>query len=326
MNLGILGAGKIAVIMANTVNRMAAAGNNEVRLCAVAVRDRERAERFAAEFGIPKAFGSYEDMAADDEVDLVYIATPHSHHFEHSMLCLEHGKHVLCEKAFTVNAKQARELIAFAESRGLLITEAIWTRYQPMRRIIDEVVASKEVGEPRMLTANLCYAILENERIVKSALAGGALLDVGVYTINFAEMVFGHADSYYAVCTKNEDGCDMAGSYTMLWKDGRTAVLCSGAEVISDRFGTVFCTEGFIQVENINNPQSVRVFDKNYRLIREIKCPAQLTGYEYEVLETAKAIEEGKTECQSMPHSETVRIMEIMDGMREQMGIKYPFE
>ena len=186
MKIGILGAGGIAVQMAKTV-----AGMKDVENYAVAARSFERAQAFAEKYGFSKAYGSYEEMLADPQVDLVYIATPHSHHYLHAKMCLEAGKNVLCEKAFTVNADQARKLFTLAKEKNLLITEAIWTRYMPSRKMIDDIISSGVIGEVTAVTANLNYAISEVERIRKPELAGGALLDVGVYTINFASMVLG---------------------------------------------------------------------------------------------------------------------------------------
>ena len=186
MKIGILGAGGIAVQMAKTV-----AGMKDVENYAVAARSFERAQAFAEKYGFSRAYGSYEEMLADPQVDLVYIATPHSHHYLHAKMCLEAGKNVLCEKAFTVNADQARKLFALAKEKNLLITEAIWTRYMPSRKMIDDIISSGVIGEVTAVTANLNYAISEVERIRKPELAGGALLDVGVYTINFASMVLG---------------------------------------------------------------------------------------------------------------------------------------
>ncbi|WP_246473177.1 Gfo/Idh/MocA family protein [Treponema parvum] len=327
ISMGIIGAGRIAETMATTVRRMNETGDESVRLYGIASRDFNKAKEFAERHGIEKAFGSYEQMLRDPKPDLIYIATPHSHHFEHALLCLENGKHVLCEKAFTANADQAKNLIDIAEKKGLLITEAIWTRYEPSRKIIDDVIASNIVGEARMLTANLGYPIMHKERIVRPELAGGALLDVGVYALNFAVMAFGHPDEIHAVCQKSDTGVDINDSYTLVYKEkGRMAILCAGASAVSDRYGMIHCTKGFIQVENINNPQKVFVFDKKYELIKEIEVPPQLTGFEYEVAETVEAIESGKTECPSMPHKETVYMMEMMDDIRKKTGIVYPFE
>lgn len=326
INIGILGAGAIAGTMAETIVGMIAGGNKDVCLYAVASRTKEKADAFAKQYGISKAFGSYEEMLADKDLNLVYIATPHSHHYEQIKLCLNYDKHVLCEKAFTVNAKQAREVCDIAKQKKLLLTEAIWTRYQPMRSMIDKKIESGIIGDVTMLTANLSYAMLHKERITKPELAGGALLDIGVYTLNFAAMIFGYPDEVHSVCQKNDLGVDLQSSYTLSYNNGKMAVLCSSAKVQSDRYGIIHGSKGFIQVHNINNPQKMSIYDKSYNLIEEIDCPKQITGYEYEVMETVAAINSGKLECDSMPHSETIRVMELMDTIRGQLGIKYPCE
>ena len=326
MKLGILGAGFIAHVMADTVRRMQAAGHGEVELYAVAAREEDRARDFARQYGMPRAFGSYEAMLQDPAVDFVYIATPHSHHYRHIKLCVDHGKPVLCEKAFTVNARQADDVLRRARARGVLVTEAIWTRYQPMRRMLDEVLQSGVIGRPQLLTANLGYAMTQNRRIVDPALAGGALLDVGVYALNFAEMVFGRADGVQGLCTKHETGVDLTDSITLTWADGRAAHLTAAANAVTDRYGAVYGTDGYLLVENINNPQKITVFDGHNRPVRELPCPSQLTGYEYELLETVRCLEQGLVECPSMPHAETVHMMEVMDHLRAQMGIVYPCE
>ena len=326
MKLGILGAGNIARVMAKTVRLLRENGHPEVELYAVGARDLGRAQSFAAENGVQKAFGSYEELLSDPALELVYIATPHSHHYGQIKLCADHGKHVLCEKAFTVNARQAEDALRYAGSKGVLVTEAIWTRYQPMRRLIRETLAEGVIGEPRLLTANLGYFITGNRRIVVPELAGGALLDVGVYTLNFAEMVFGAPDAVHGLCTKNENGVDLTDSITLTWQDGRVANLTAAANSVSDRYGVIYGTKGCMMVENINNPQGLRVYDAENRLVRSIQCPPQLTGYEYEVLETVDCIQKGLTECPSMPHAETIHMMEQMDHLRAQMGIRYPCE
>ena len=326
LHMAILGAGRIAATMAETINCMNQVGNHAVSLYAVAARDLERAQQFADTHGVERAYGSYEEMLQDQQVQLVYVATPHSHHYQHVMMCLEHGKHVLCEKAFAANAQQTREMLQRAKDKGLLLTEAIWTRYQPMREVISRVVNSGVIGEPRMLTANLGYEIMGKERIVEPALAGGALLDVGIYPLNFAEMVFGAPDQVHAVGVLSDKGVDLQDSMTLTWKDGKMAVLNAGSNCVSDRMGVIYGTRGFAVVENINNPQSITVYDAQYRQVEHHPCPAQLTGYEYEVTEAARCIEAGALECPSMPHQDTVHMMELMDEIRHQMGVHYPFE
>ena len=327
LNFAILGAGSIARVMATTINKMNSSGNNIVKLAAVASRSLDKSKQFASEFNIEKAYGSYDELYNDPSIDLVYIATPHNFHYEQCKSCLQHKKNVLCEKPFTVNAKQAKELLDLAAEKKLFITEGIWTRYQPMRRIIDEEIKSGIIGKPMMVTANLSYNMTRKERLLKTELAGGALLDVGIYALNFANMVLGDPDEVDSSCIKNASGVDMSNSVTFTYKDtAKMAVLCSSALCVSDRFGMIHGSEGFIMVENINNPQSLKVFDKAYNLIKEIKAPEQLTGFEYEVEESAKAIKNGEIQCSSMPHEKILYMMNLMDSIRAQMGIKYPFE
>ena len=186
MNVGVIGAGRIAHIVIPTVQQLPG-----ITCLAIASREKERAEEFAKEHGIPKAYGSYEELLQDPEIDLVYIATPHSHHCEQMLQCIEHGKAVLSEKAFTANAEQAKKVREYAAKKGVFVAEAIWTRYMPSRKVIQEMLDSGIIGEVRFLTANLFYDIDDKERLVRRDLCGGALLDVGVYGLNFALMHFG---------------------------------------------------------------------------------------------------------------------------------------
>ena len=216
MKIGFLGAGNIATTMATTLQSVKGA-----ECYAVASRDKNKAQEFADKFGFEKAYGSYADMLSDPQVKLVYISTPHSHHYEHIKMCLEHDKHVICEKAFTVNAAQASEVFGIAENRGLFITEAIWTRYMPMRGTINKVIRSGIIGKPTMLSANLGYPLEHVDRLVKPELAGGALLDLGVYVLNFASMVFGNdIESMAANCVKYHSGVDA--QETIMLKVGTT--------------------------------------------------------------------------------------------------------
>ena len=326
MKLGILGAGAIARVMADTIRRLRASGNNEVELYAVAARDLARAQAFAEAEQVARAYGSYEEMLRDPALDFVYIATPHSFHYQYIKLCADHGKHILCEKPFTVNARQADDAFRYARAKGVLVTEAIWTRYQPMRRMIADVLNSGIIGEPKLMTANLGYSMLNKPRIVAPELAGGALLDVGIYALNFAEMFFGHPDGVQGLCTKHATGVDLTDSITLTWQDGRAAHLTAAANAHTDRYGANYGDKGYLMVTNINNPQQVKVFDGEHRVLQEVDCPPQLTGYEYEALETADCIRKGLLECPSMPHRDTIRMLELMDHLRAQMGIRYPCE
>ncbi len=319
LKIGILGAGSIAVKMAKTL-----AGMGSAQAYAIAARDLDRAQAFAEAYGLERAYGSYEELLADPRVQLVYIALPHSHHYKYAVKSLEAGKHVLCEKAFTVNADQARGILALAREKKLLLTEAIWTRYMPSRKMIDDIIASGVIGEATSLTANLGYELADIERIWDVNLAGGALLDVGVYVINFARMVFGGDMIDVAASAAFEKGVDKIDSITMTFRGGKVATTQASVVGALNRRGCIYGTKGYIEVQNINNPEKIEVFDKEYRRIASYTPPEQITGYEYEVEACVRAIERGELECPEMPHAETVRVMEIMDRIRASWGYEIP--
>lgn len=322
MNVGILGAGRIAATMAKTLN-----GMTEAKAYAVASRSIEKAKRFAEENHVEKAYGSYEEMLEDEKVDLVYIATPHSHHLEHGKLCIAYGKPVLCEKSFTANAGQARELLDYAAEKKVFITEAIWTRYMPSRTMIDDILRSGELGEIKMLSANLGYELTGKERMLRPELAGGALLDVGVYTLNFASMVLGDdIVKMTSECVKTDTGVDGQDAIILTYKDGKLAVLHTGMWADTEQYGIIYGTKGYMIACNINNIDEIQIYSPDRNLVRSIRVPEQITGYEYEVLACKRAIEAGELECSEMPHSETLKIMEWMDQLRKDWGVKYPFE
>ena len=322
MKLGILGAGNIARKMAATVNEM-----ENVEAHAVASRDLQKAREFAQKWNVRKAYGSYEEMLSDPEIDLVYVCTPHSLHFEHMMMSLDKGKHVLCEKSFTMNAEQARKVLAYGREKKLLVAEAIWTRYLPMRLVLDQILERRVIGEPHALTANLCYPVKGVKRLTDPALAGGALLDVGVYPINFAMMVFGNnIESIESSCIKTDSGVDESNSITLTFKGDKMAVLHSSMVSTSDRRGAIFGTRGFIEFLNINNCEGINVYDKEYNLVETYKPFKFITGFEHQVEACRKAIEEGALECKQMPHSEIIKVMEVMDTLRSQWGIRFPGE
>ncbi|MBQ2320485.1 MAG: Gfo/Idh/MocA family oxidoreductase [Lachnospiraceae bacterium] len=316
MRIGILGAGNIAGVLADTMNKM-----QEVELYAVASRDLAKAKAFADRFEIANAYGSYEEMVKDENVELVYIATPHSHHFQHMKLCIENHKPVLCEKAFTFTAEEAMEIKKLVTEHKVYTAEAIWTRYMPSRKLIDEVLASGIVGEISMVTCNLSYDIDKVERIMKPELAGGALLDVGVYGLNFITMHLGkeidHIDTSVVMTDTGVDGRE---SITVVFENGLMAVSTHGIYGRSDRKGIFYGEKGYIIVENINNPQAIDVFDSEDNLLKHIDVPEQISGYEYEISEAIENIKKGNIESQSMPLDESIYMMQLMDGIREQFS------
>jgi predicted dehydrogenase len=326
MKVGILGAGGIAAKMAATLNAMNAAGE-DVCCRAVGSRSLEKAGAFAEKFGIAKAYGSYEDLVADGEIDLIYVATPHSHHYEHGMLALNAGRNILVEKAFTGNARQAKALLDCAKAKGLLAAEAIWTRYMPSRDMLNDLINGGAIGQVTELSANLAY-INEtlSDRMHKPELAGGALLDLGVYVINFALMAFGNdVTGVTADAELMDSGVDRFEHIHLTFADGRKAELFASLAENSDRKGIIKGDKGWIECENINCCEWIKLHGSDGS-VTHYDVPQMITGFEYQVRACAKAIAEGKTEAEDMPHEEILRVMEMMDEIRRQIGVVYPFD
>lgn len=322
LRVGIIGAGWIADKMAEALSPL-----DEAEVLAIASRSLEKARQFADERGISRAYGSYEELVEDPDVDLVYVATPHSHHYPHARLALEHGKPVLVEKAFTANAREAEALLNLACERHLFITEAIWTRYMPLSMKVKEIMDSGIIGEPRILTATLCYEMEQKERIIRPDLCGGALLDLGVYVLNFARMYFG-TDIVRTVtnCHLGPSGMDMMESISLSFRDGRMANLQAGCLTLNDRQGIISGKEGYIRIDNVNCPERIEVW-RNYELVEVYERPeGMVNGYEYQVLECKRCLEAGLTESPMMPHEETLSIMRQMDALRKDWGVKYPMD
>lgn len=320
--VGIIGAGRIAAKMAAALG--AAEG---VEPYAIASRDEERAQAFAVQHGMPKAYGSYRALLEDPDVDLVYIATPHSHHFSQAMLAIECGKPVLCEKAFTANAREAERLLDFAHSRGVFIAEAIMPRFLPLMGTLQEVLASGVIGTPQMLSATLSYQLSWKERVMRSELCGGALLDIGVYCLNFARMCFGtDIARVTSDCTLGgvDNAVDVLETITLHYADGRLANLQSGALCVDNRGGLIAGDRGYIVIDNVNVPSHFTVW-QDYQQVAEYRCDDnQLTGLSHEVLTCRDALAQGALELDCIPHAETLAIMQLMDDLRSSWGVVYP--
>lgn len=329
IRVGIIGAGWIADKMAEALAPLRDCPDlaRRAEVYAISSRTKAKADDFAKKWDIPKSYGSYEEMLKDENVDLVYVATPHSHHYPHTKMALEAGKPCLVEKAFTANVREAEELIALADSKGLFITEAIWTRYMPLSHKVNEILDSGIIGKPRLIAASLCYEMEHKERIVRPDLCGGALLDLGVYVLNFARMYFGtDYDKVVSNYQLSETGMDTQECISLSYPDGRMANLQSGALCLNDRHGFISGQKGYIMVDNVNCPERVEVWC-DYKLVAAYDKPTDMVnGYEYQVLECKRCLEQGLTESPMMPHAETISIMRQMDDLRKEWGVRYPMD
>ena len=322
MRVGIIGTGWIAEKAAITLN-----GLTEVEASAIGSRSQETADAFAAKWNIPKAYGSYAELIADNEIDLVYVGTPHSHHFDVTKQALLAGKPCLVEKAFMANYRQAKEIIDLAHERKVFLAEAIWTRYQPVVQMVRDLISSGRIGEPRLVTATLGYSMGEKPRIMRPDLCGGALLDLGVYALNFVRMFF-NADvmNIESQCVRSKTGMDLTNAFSLLLSNGVLCNLQSSASCVGDNIGVIAGTEGNLIIDNINNPQKITVNGPDRTYIETIHVPQQITGYEYQFLVCRNALLESLLEPREMPHEETLYIMQLMDDLRRKWGVCYPMD
>lgn len=323
MKIGILGSGHIAEKMAKTINEM---NNPEYQLYGVGASSSEKAENFAEKFNIPKCYGSYLELAQDNNIDLIYIATIHTMHFEHAILCLENGKNVLVEKPFAVNAQQAEIMFKTAKEKNLLISEAIWTRYMPSGEFLRQVKEKGIIGEVKSVQATIGYPLTRKERMINPKYAGGALLDVGIYAINFAMMVMGeNFTECKGDCFKYESGVDGVDSITMKWENGIASL---HATMLSEtgNAGYIFGSEGYLKIDNINNPKIIKRYDNENNEAEIYDFSQQITGFEYQVMSCCNAIKNSKTECEDAPHRITLRVNQAIDALLHSWGIFYPLE
>ena len=320
--VGIIATGWIAEKAAITLNGLA-----DCEAYAVGSRTLEKAQAFAQKWNIPKAYGSYSELIADPDIDLVYIGTPHSHHYDVTKEVILAGKPCLVEKAFMANARQTKEVLDLAHERKVFIAEAIWTRYQPAVKMVRDLISSGRIGTPRLVTATLGYSMGDKPRIMRADLCGGALLDLGVYALNFVRMFF-PADivSIESQCVKSDTGMDLTNAISLVLSDGILANVQSSASCVGDNIGVIAGTDGNLIIDNINNPQRITVNTHDREFVEDIHVPQQITGYEYQFLACRDALAEGLLEPREMPHAETLYIMQLMDDFRQKWGVHYPYD
>ncbi len=316
---GILGAGGIAA----TVGADIAASPGSV-LAAVGARDAGRAEAFAVEHGVARSYGSYAELVADPDVDVVYIATTHAQHHEHALLALEAGKPVLVEKAFTVNARQAREVVSAARARQLFCMEAMWMRFNPLIRRAQEVAASGQIGELVSVRADLSkrFEFDASHRLFDLAAGGGALLDLGVYPLTLAWMFLGRPGQVQTAGTLSPTGSDATVAMQFSYPSGVVAQIHTSAIAESPYAALICGTDGWIRVETrVHRPTGITIgTDSGTEYI-----PGQYAGngYGLQVAEVERCLRAGELESPVVPLDDTVAILETIDEIRRQVGVRY---
>jgi len=300
-----------------------------LRVAAVGSRTADRAEAFAAEHGIPHAHGSWAELAADPTVDVIYVATPHPAHAEAARVALEHGKHVLVEKPFTLNAAEAAELVALAEERGLVLLEAMWTRFLPHMAEIHAAIAAGEIGEPQVLIAEHIQALPSDpsHRMNDPELGGGALLDLGIYPISFAVDLFGLPTAVDATATFTPTGVDQRVQGTLTHEGGATTLFVAASNLGGSNRAVILGTGGSIEIEHTwYTPTGYTVLDPQREVVRASHPETTGRGMQYQALELEELVRSGRTSSERMPAQQSVGIMRVLDTVRERIGLVYPQE
>ena len=295
-------------------------------LYAVGSRDPERARKFAAEFGFKKAYGSYEELATDKDVDIIYVASPHSYHHEHTIMCLRNGKAVLCEKAFALNSHEADEMIAEAALRKVFLMEALWPPFQPIYKKTKEILLSGEPG--RILHVNSKFGFQPPfspaDRKYNLALGGGSLLDIGLYPVMDTLYFMGVPSGIVAKASFTETGSEDSISIIFGYEDGRMATLYSSFRTAAGIATDLLCENGNLYFSRGRDMSQRLNVAMNGKENIEYSLLPEGMGYHYEAIEVMKCLDEGKLESDIVPHSFTRSLMETLDRIRKAAGITFP--
>ena len=321
---GILGCGRIARKFAADLRLVA-----DAELTAIASRNKETLELFAKDFPCKHLHNSYESLAANNEVDVIYIATPHSHHYEHTILCLNHDKGVLCEKAFAINSRQAKEMIKIAKERKVFLMEALWTKFLPHYKKLQELLEQKALGDIKSVLVNFGFKTTDQspQRLFDPLLGGGSLLDIGIYNVFMAVSVLGKPDSIKATMTPSPTGVDEQIAVLFKYHSGAMAQLFSSFVTNLPVQAEINGTEGNITLTTRFYEPSATI-----QLYRQMPGQKEIIsvekeagfGYQYEARHVNECLKNGLTESPVMTHADTLLLMEILDRIRNKARIEYP--
>ena len=292
---------------------------------AVGSRDISRAKAFAEKYGYKKAYGSYEDLADDPSVDVIYVATPHPQHEEAATLCMNKGKAVICEKPIAVNARQAERMIQCARRNNVFLMEAMWTRFLPTMRKVRELIAEGSIGNVRLVCADFGFRTNINPegRLFAPAYAGGSLLDVGIYNLSLCSMIYGkQPDHVQSHMTIGSTGVDEETSLLLSYKDGQSAQLFSAIRLATAHEAKIIGENGRIDLPDYWHGKKIKLYNNDGA--REFDLPYEASGYQFEAIEVMRCLDEGLKESPVMPLDESRAIMKTMDLIRKDNRLRYP--
>ena len=318
---GILAPGRIAEKFAEGLKLL----DNAI-LYAVGSRDLARADDFAHRHGFEKAYGSYKDLVSDPDLDVVYVASPHSHHREHTLLCLGHGKHVICEKAFALNLKEVREMIVAAKEKGLFLMEALWPPFQPSYLEADRIIRSREMGDVVTMAGRFGFiAPYDPEaRTYDLALGGGSLLDIGIYPIMDILRYMGLPDKISAIASFAPSGADDSVLAVLGYPDGRKATAYSSFVEDAGVGTTIILEQGRLILERTRSMGQKLIIEKAGKEPVVKTFQPMASGFSYEAAEVMRCLDAGKTESDIVSHAFSYDLMSLLDSVREAAGIVYP--
>lgn len=320
---GIIGTGNIAN---HFVEGLQTLENADV--VAVGSRSQETAHKFSEKWSIPNAWASYQELYNHTDVDIVYVGTPHNLHHENVIDALSAGKHVLCEKSFAINARQAREMVALARRKKLFLMDAMWNRFQPWYSVVKEIIDSGQLGELHTLKADLSFKMEfdPKHRLFNPHLAGGALLDLGVYPIALAFLFLGKPQNIESSMHLCETGVDDQVSMKFTYDNGASAELGCSSRFSSNTHSRLIGSKGYLEIHGIIPRPDKLALHINGQEPQIIQTPYTVNGYQYEAQAVMDMLDKGKIEHPLMPLNETVEIMEVMDKIRYDAGFFYPGE
>lgn len=320
---GILGTGKIARQFAAALQRLP-----DAELLAIGSRSAASADRFADEFKLPRRYSSYAALVEDPEVNVIYVATPHSCHADNTALALTAGKAVLCEKPFTINAMEAGGIIRLARERKLFLMEAMWTRFFPLMAKLRELLSEGVIGELRLLTADFGFRAgqAEEPRLFGLEYGGGALLDVGVYPVSFASMLLGPPTRILGTANIGPTGVDEEAAILLGHGGGQSAVLHTAVRLDTAQEAILTGTTGRIRIHCPWWRPTLMTLSREGKPDERLEFPLPGNGYEYEAAEVMDCLRAGTLESPLMPLDESLSIMRTLDALRAQWGLKYPME
>lgn len=319
---GVLGPGSIARKFAMGLQAL-----SDAQLVAVGSRSQESADAFGDQFQVRRRHASYAALAHDPEVDAIYVSTPHSFHREHAELCLRAGKAVLCEKPFAINAAQSESMIAVAREQGVFLMEAMWTRFLPLVVRVRELIAEGAIGELRMLWSDFGFrtSVNPSSRLFDPALGGGGLLDVGIYPVSLASLLFGKPDRIATMADLGSTGIDEQAGIILGYPGAKMAMLATAVRTTTPMETTIMGSEGSIRIHSPSWAPSKMTLT-NKAGAQQIEVPFEGNGYNYEAAEVGRCLRAGLTESPDMALDETLMIMQTLDAIRSEWGLRYPME